>query len=913
MWPAGWNLVKLEKFGLWSQNQSKQKNKMDSHTITKLLLIAQSLITCSDAYPQGDSAGTLYSHPTMNTGRDLFTEQSGLRVNEVEWGTSTSSYGDTAGGEDQPTSRVKLFMEQSNNARFYANHEGAHCVYSWYDDARNLTSTCGLGCKLNVQALNPIHNGKVPQTGIYVRAKLEEPGALSLSNIDTSYSENGFSQGFRSDRTSIVKCNNEFGCHANDMVDPDDINNYKSGGSGLGYAINTTVHDAMTGVRTVQPHGKHGASPALVRKSVCKCNMGFTAPLQLKSMWCGNECPGPDCALQTKRTESMKPVVEEFCDDIIDGTKETNGRCSTLNQESLFRSKGSYKNGKIPSDRDSSYMENFHAEQSETRHGGLSSVDVGQDCYDRDGNPQHECMDKIFNYKLMNNMDISESNLKSVLKGTAYNYYTSSERYAESDKYDDIAKELYQTLLTPLEKDSIFFSNLSQKDKKAKMTSLKRFACRHTYPACAPCSDLAAATRQTSSDSREIFTDKPRGEDISVTTKSTPKPINVINWSLKKQAIRQNQWISPKQAMELSGFPEKSDNGCLGAPNAPLTFPQATGYYPDAIGAVDRNGVTPGYPHKVPAEYLKTQERSAEIDIYNWYETEKIRKGKNSPSYYYCRAKTGPKCDKSSTKAECLECYVVKSGYSSETNYKNACIHSWATLDDVKWNVVTIRNSQAPWFTCFAQDQCRQDCRAAFSHLNSTHTLNNQQTNSFITAWYNGLRDHGGSHASGWTGLGDSILDNVVSPKTESYPDDSFFPRSLHYLYGLYDQMINNGGGAGHRDLGTFRTTGHPNRTLIDAIAAVFNPSTTLINNMTEQSLINCPDDQWCSPYRKTNEPFDLARFCALPEICPIRTHHFTPSETVPPIIYNDESRGVMLKGVSVAWLMFVCGIVWMM
>ena len=804
-------------------------------------------------------------------------------------------------------SRRNLFLEIPTSARAYANHEGAHCIYSWHNgnplglDPTNgrWTTTCINGCKDNVQMFNDINNGKVPQTGVYVRSDL--PNVPADSNTKRA--------NIQADVDSKVVCNNEFGCHASDMLSSKKI----STTSGK-YDVNHTKHDVLTGTKVAQPlPGNGGASPFFVRKAVCKCNMGFTAPLQLKSMWCGNECPGPDCALQTKRTESIKPVVEEFCDDIIDGTKETNGRCSTLNQESLFRSKGSYKNGKLPSDRDSSYMENFHAEQSETRHGGLSSVDVGQDCYDRDGNPQHECMDKIFNYKLMNNMDISESNLKSVLEGTAYNYYTSSERYAESDKYDDIAKELYQTLLTPLEKDSIFFSNLSQKDKKAKMTSLKRFACRHTYPACAPCSDLAAATRQTSSDSREIFTDKPRGEDISVTTKSTPKPINVINWSLKKQAIRQNQWISPKQAMELSGFPEKSDNGCLGAPNAPLTFPQATGYYPDAIGAVDRNGVTPGYPHKVPAEYLKTQERSAEIDIYNWYETEKIRKGKNSPSYYYCRAKTGPKCDKSSTKSECLECYVVKSGYSSETNYKNACIHSWATLDDVKWNVVTIRNSQAPWFTCFAQDQCRQDCRAAFSHLNSTHTLNNQQTNSFITAWYNGLRDHGGSHASGWTGLGDSILDNVVSPKTEAYPDENFFPRSLHYLYGLYDQMINNGGGAGHRDLGTFRTTGHPNRTLIDAIAAVFNPSTTLINNMTEQSLINCPDDQWCSPYRKTNEPFDLARFCALPEICPVRTHHHTKSETVPPIIYNDESRGVMLKGVSVAWLMFVCGIVWMM
>lgn len=451
---------------------------MDSHTITKLLLIAQSLITCSDAYPQGDSAGTLYSHPTMNTGRDLFTEQSGLRVNEVEWGTSTSSYGDTAGGEDQPTSRVKLFMEQSNNARFYANHEGAHCVYSWYDDARNLTSTCGLGCKLNVQALNPIHNGKVPQTGIYVRAKLEEPGALSLSNIDTSYSENGFSQGFRSDRTSIVKCNNEFGCHANDMVDPDDINNYKSGGSGLGYAINTTVHDAMTGVRTVQPHGKHGASPALVRKSVCKCNMGFTAPLQLQSTWCGLECPGPDCALRTK----TKELNEEWCDDLNDG-KTTNSMKHGIKQQRCKLPDASMHNDPSRNpNMESSYMENFYAEQSETRQppwwNSLHEKNVlDSRCeYYRSNDDDDETCDPSYTNSATN--DISKSNLKSTQKGSAYNYYTTSERYAESDKFDDIAKKLYETLSSPLDSDDPSFRTMTLLEKKRKKVDLKRFACR---------------------------------------------------------------------------------------------------------------------------------------------------------------------------------------------------------------------------------------------------------------------------------------------------------------------------------------------------------------------------------------------------------------------------------------------------
>ena len=453
---------------------------MDSQTITKLLLIAQSLITCSDAYKQSDRAGTLYSHPLMNDRDDLFTKENGLRVNEVEWGTSTSSYEDTADTTRKPSSRVKLFMERSNTARFYANHEGAHCVYSWYDDARNLTSTCGLGCKLNVQALNPIHNGKVPQTGIYVRAKLEElHGEQSNWNgIDTTYNENGFSQGLRSDRMSIVKCNNEFGCHANDMVDKGDIG-HRLHGSGPGYEINSTCHDAMTGVRTVQPHGKHGASPALVRKSVCKCNMGFTAPLQLQSTWCGLECPGPDCALRTK----TKELNEEWCDDLNDG-KTTNSMKHGIKQQRCKLPDASMHNDPSRNpNMESSYMENFYAEQSETRQPPWQNslqeknvLDSRCEYYRSDDDDDDRTCDPSYTNSATN--DISKSNLKSTQKGSAYNYYTTSERYAESDKFDDIAKKLYDTLSSPLNSDDPSFRTMTLLEKKRKKVDLKRFACR---------------------------------------------------------------------------------------------------------------------------------------------------------------------------------------------------------------------------------------------------------------------------------------------------------------------------------------------------------------------------------------------------------------------------------------------------
>jgi len=787
----------------------------------------------------------------------------GTRKQTGEWGTAgdTSSYRclTTDCGDYcytcENTNRL-LFTHLTLTARSYANHEGAHCIYSWQNgpsdnDPTNgtWTTTCADGCKVHVQTQNEIHNGKVPQTGIYVRRV--QDNSDNGAEDDTSDDNSDGRDRLRADVNSKVICNNEFGCHASDLV--------QLPGSTTTYDINHTVHDVGTGTRVAQPSSRHGASQSFVRKAVCKCNMGFTSPLQIQSSWCGNECPGPNCSLRTK-TEELNEV---WCDDLNDGTASST-RCN-LRDKSMYNEKDGKK-----SNRASSYMENFYAEQSELRHGGKSSKDIGN-CDSAESD--EDCSDIKFNYKNEVNMDISESNLKSVHRGSAYNYYTTSARYAESDKFDDIAKQLYETLWKPVETDAAF-QNLTVAEKQQKRVELKRFSCRHTYPACAPCSDLATAVVQTRSASRETTNSQPVASgEKSGGLQSKPKPIDVINWNTKKQRIAAVEVLDQSQAFELAGSPTSDVDGCAGTQQAPIHFPQATGYYSDANGAVGTNGKLKS---DVSDDYLKEHRRYADIDVYNWYESNSLRSGSNAPMYYYCR-RTKSGCDANANKdssGNCMDCYVVKSAYSIDTNFKNACVHTWALTNIADWKVVTIRNSQAPWFTCFAADQCRQECRAAFGQ-----TLNNVQTNRLIGAWFNGLKDdYGGANNQGWTGLGSSILDNVVSPTSTFYPTHDFFPRSTHYIYGKVSKLISL---FGRRDVGTFRTTGHANRTLLEAMSPIFDPYNKLIASLDNQSMSRCPDDEWCSPYRtaqgnNVEPPFDVARFCALPEICPVRTHHMT-------------------------------------
>jgi hypothetical protein len=111
--------------------------------------------------------------------------------------------------------------------------------------------------------------------------------------------------------------------------------------------------------------------------------------------------------------------------------------------------------------------------------------------------------------------------------------------------------------------------------------------------------------------------------------------------------------------------------------------------------------------------------------------------------------------------------------YDDTGNFHKSCIHSWAA--DGHWKRLTVRNSQAPWYTCFAHDQCRKECRAAFGAKSDGTTgsnMNSQQINLLLKAWYNGLKDK-----SEYNDLGSTILENIVKPSDSHYDSTKYFPR----------------------------------------------------------------------------------------------------------------------------------------
>lgn len=274
-----------------------------------------------------------------------------------QWGVK----GETFVSMYMPLSRSDHgFLESARLAASYARHEGAHCIYSWKNgpseyDTKNgtLTTVCFQGCKNRLQQFNDINNGRVPQTGIYVRAKSNTCKNFSSKICD--YDD------FVADLPSKVICSNEFGCHANDQhlitnppVGP------KASTRSYKRDVNHTVHDGDIGVKlATPPEQPNGAAPSVVRKAVCKCNNGFTSPLQLQSSWCGQECPGPDCALRTKDMG----MNEEWCDDLVDGSKRAKRRCKEILKDQTKYSKTGYVDM-----NDKKYMENFYAEQGEIRH-----------------------------------------------------------------------------------------------------------------------------------------------------------------------------------------------------------------------------------------------------------------------------------------------------------------------------------------------------------------------------------------------------------------------------------------------------------------------------------------------------------------------------------------------------------------
>jgi hypothetical protein len=202
-----------------------------------------------------------------------------------------------------------------------------------------------------------LNSGRTPQTGIYVRAKRVDNGTLLISKPNVYE--------LQPDIHSKVICNNEFGCHANDILRPlfDTRKTNK-----MDYPINHTVHSTKSGVKLAQPPAyPNGASKHFVRKAVCKCNNGYTSPLQIQSSWCGQECPGPDCSLLTTNDD----MNHEWCDDLVDGSGLVVGR-------SKKRCKAIHKNKTLYNDQYSNtlefdskkkfYVENFYSDQGELRH-----------------------------------------------------------------------------------------------------------------------------------------------------------------------------------------------------------------------------------------------------------------------------------------------------------------------------------------------------------------------------------------------------------------------------------------------------------------------------------------------------------------------------------------------------------------
>ena len=173
--------------------------------------------------------------------------------------------------------------------------------------------------------------------------------------------------------------------------------------------------------------------------------------------------------------------------------------------------------------------------------------------------------------------------------------------------------------------------------------------------------------------------------------------------------------------------------------------------------------------------------------------------------------------------------------------------------------------------------------------------MSQAQTTSLIGAWYNGLQ----SNTSGFNGLERSILENIVKPNPRYYDKSSHFPRSTHYLYGLWNFLESNAEAPGHRDVGTYHTKGIFNLTLFDALLSVFEPKKNkFVSSLHNNSMMDCPDDQWCAdPSLTSFTNIDVAKFCALPEICPVRMHHATVEQDSLENSYATlESQGVVVS-----------------
>ena len=353
----------------------------------------------------------------------------------------------------------------------YARNPGCHCLYTFtsfeYDGETEYTSSTPWNacydfeeqCQSVWKNPDTLNNGRAPATGVYV--------APAEDNRDVAGDEPA---------STIVSCANEFGCLRveSNVVMPTSA----TGKEYWSYPVDIIEREFVksVGIDVQLPTSKSKtAHRRAVRKAVCKCNMGFTSPLQLESSWCGAECPGPDCALGSTYDER----TEEWCDDIQLTTEDTakNGKCRIVNFTGKFR---------LPA-----YMEN---RDSDVYPGPFVPQFIQPEAANLDDfesfatsthNARLNAPLAVHNAR-MNTHSMNDFKADPVIsvRRDAYNYYTPSSRYAESAKYDDVARNLFNVLAAPLSEEatqtsgSNSFSRMSAKQRHASRVRLKRFACR---------------------------------------------------------------------------------------------------------------------------------------------------------------------------------------------------------------------------------------------------------------------------------------------------------------------------------------------------------------------------------------------------------------------------------------------------
>ena len=409
-----------------------------------------------------------------------------------------------------------LNMPASN----YAELPGGHCLYTFTafgspdagrDGDKGLWNTCydtEQQCQRMWRGYSEMNNGRAPATGAYV------PAHNSRSDPEKPYDP---SIPANTPAPTIVACANEFGClhvathtSANSTLAGRLARMYDGdGNTASGWTYNvpydgrpyqkslgaTMEQSAPAATEDAQANPVH---PRALRKAVCKCNMGFTSPLQLESSWCGAECPGPDCALTSAATER----TEAWCDDVDLATADSTNGMPCPGQDSTGHA-GSDQT--CPSDSACPTLT-----RDRQRTGGASNLPAYMESRYGDVHPgpyvpefAHDLRGApaaVFNSRINVPLsthgkrkrpgthngftEVKQEPAKAVRRG-AYDYYTPSTRYAESGKYDSLARNLFNTLAAPVLEtasgsgSSSLFVHLTAQERHARRVRLKRFACRY--------------------------------------------------------------------------------------------------------------------------------------------------------------------------------------------------------------------------------------------------------------------------------------------------------------------------------------------------------------------------------------------------------------------------------------------------